>query len=214
MSKTLGQYTADDLAGLQIDLMSKLRKGNLLYEEIKWFNNLSDTERSFLFKKHARSRSVLKLITKAMDLTISATDERKICNTGMDVFAYIYDKFTDHSHSYEPTKTKPMVVDVYNLIEEATYTEIYSYFYRDLNSLCLTQSQIISFTETHKTLPSDYARQIHFLYRADNQFFVAFIDRIDENKGMPRIFQRPLGDTLTWMGKSQDQFVIPRFTTV
>ena len=40
-TKTLEQNTAQDFAGLQIDQLSKLRNGNITFEQVKWFNNLT-----------------------------------------------------------------------------------------------------------------------------------------------------------------------------
>jgi hypothetical protein len=50
-TKTLEQNTAQDFAGLQINVLQKLRTGNMTYEQFDWFSNISYEKREKLMGK-------------------------------------------------------------------------------------------------------------------------------------------------------------------
>lgn len=50
-TKTLEQISAQDLAGLQVDLLQRLRSGNMSWEQIDWFRGLSFEKREKLMGK-------------------------------------------------------------------------------------------------------------------------------------------------------------------
>ena len=64
--KTLEQKSADSLAGLQIDLLQRLRNGNMSFEQIEWFKNLRFEQREKLMGKI--------VITKNPKIEIADTD--------------------------------------------------------------------------------------------------------------------------------------------
>lgn len=63
-TKTLEQNSAQDFAGLQVDQLQKLRNGNMTFEQVKWFNNLSFEQREKLIGKLVKSEHLkMKLIS-------------------------------------------------------------------------------------------------------------------------------------------------------
>lgn len=54
-TKTLEQNSAQDFAGLQVDQLQKLRNGNMTFEQVKWFTNLSFEQREKLMGKLVKS---------------------------------------------------------------------------------------------------------------------------------------------------------------
>jgi hypothetical protein len=54
-NKTLEQNSAQDLAGLQVDILQKLRNGNMSWEQIDWFKNLSFEKREELMGKSIKN---------------------------------------------------------------------------------------------------------------------------------------------------------------
>ncbi len=50
-NKTFEQKSAQDLAGLQVDLLQRLRSGNMSWEQIDWFRGLSFEKREKLMGK-------------------------------------------------------------------------------------------------------------------------------------------------------------------
>lgn len=50
MSKNI-EVDAAKLAGLQIDMLQKLRDGQMTIKQMEWFNNLSNDERDYLLEK-------------------------------------------------------------------------------------------------------------------------------------------------------------------
>jgi hypothetical protein len=54
-TKTLEQNTAQDFAGLQINVLQKLRTGNMTYEQFDWFANISYENREKLMGKSVKT---------------------------------------------------------------------------------------------------------------------------------------------------------------
>lgn len=68
-NKTLEQNSAQSLAGLQVDLLQKLRDGNMSFKQLEWFKNLTFEEREELINKLAEAKyQKTKLITKGIEI--------------------------------------------------------------------------------------------------------------------------------------------------
>ena len=87
MGKSLQQNSADTLAGLQIDYLSKLRSGSLSLQQAKWWNNLLFEQRELVMGK---APSNLKLLTEGTGFVIDETDGSKKFLTS-DTFGNISD---------------------------------------------------------------------------------------------------------------------------
>lgn len=85
-TKTLEQNTAQDFAGLQIDQLSKLRNGNITFEQVKWFNNLSFEQREALMGKQPEKVAILKLISGVHEIAIETCDGTQTIAAAKETF--------------------------------------------------------------------------------------------------------------------------------
>lgn len=97
MKKIIGAEAAT-LAGLQIDMLQRLRSGNLQLEHMKWFLNLRTEERETLFKKSKKKEKDNNIISiprnrfnptefigKGWSIIAEETDTRSIDLTELDL---------------------------------------------------------------------------------------------------------------------------------
>jgi len=111
--KTLEQKSAQELAGLQVDLLQRLRNGNMSWEQIDWFRNLSFEEREASMDKQSEMVLYLKLLSGAETLTLDALDGKETLVNAKEVFSTgIDDHFNNWGTNKPGIATKGQVVDV------------------------------------------------------------------------------------------------------
>jgi ABC-type antimicrobial peptide transport system ATPase subunit len=74
-TKTLEQNSAQDLAGLQVDILQKLRTGNMSWEQIDWFKNLSFEKREKLIGKSISNIEHPKMKLQNSNIVVDALTE-------------------------------------------------------------------------------------------------------------------------------------------
>jgi hypothetical protein len=177
MDKNINAETADKLAGLQIDFLQKYRKDKITLEEFEKFLNLSQPERRKalgLNKENVSGNSILRLLSTESSLVIKATDGKRFLAKAKNTFKSFVDadfknwELDKISHATADTPT-----NVYEMITDATFVQIFGSLSDDLDKLCLTQDQIEEFCLTH----SDHLRAdgyaTLFLFKENENFFVA-----------------------------------------
>lgn len=113
------------------------------------------------------------------DLTIPATTGERLLSQLKDLFlGGIDEDFSNYGCNVSGEAKPETLVDVYELVENATFQQIFGDQDADLNQLCLTQDQIATFVENHHDYlhPKGYAT--FFLFKVKNEegeeeFFVA-----------------------------------------
>ena len=149
-TKTLEQNTAQDFAGLQIDQLSKLRNGNITFEQVKWFNNLTFEQREALMGKQPEMVLYLSLLSGAETLMLDALDGKETLATAEEVFTGGIDGNVKNFGINKPgIATKEQAVDVHELIKDGTFAQMFDSLGTDLNKLCLAQARIKNFCKKH-----------------------------------------------------------------
>ncbi len=166
-TKTLEKNTAQDFAELQIDQLSKLRNGNITFEQVKWFNNLSFEQREVLMCKQPVKAPILKLISEAHEIVIEACDGSEIIETIEEAFR---SGMRGTNKVSAPTEKTP--VQVYEMVKDATLAQIFGSLGIDLDKLCLTQHQIKTFCEVHKEWLRKDEYNTFFLSKVGEEFLV------------------------------------------
>ncbi len=175
-TKTLEQNTAQDFAGLQIDQLQKLRNGNITYEQVKWFNNLSYEQRQQLMGKQPEKAAILKCISEAQEIFIETCDGTKTIATAKETFKSGIDSDFKNWDTNKPgNSTQKTSVQVRELVKDATFAQMFGSLGTDLDKLCLTQHQIKLFCEVHKDWLRKDGYATFFLFKVDEQFFVAYV---------------------------------------
>lgn len=212
---------ATRLAGLQINQLQKYCAGQLTLDELEWWLNLTCEKRSRLMDGEAKPpthasprnpRSILAPLYEGEEIVIGETD-------GKETFAkaqYVFDGYLDQNFERWGTdkpseKTKAQRVASYKMREDANFTEIFGSFGRDLNALCLTQSQIIQFCVNHRTRLRQDGWSTFFLFKVEQEkgpeYFVAGI-RVYEPLLWALVFR--FAYSIVWHADDRRRLVFPQ----
>ena len=176
-TKTLEQNSAQKFAGLQIDLLQKLRNGNMEIAQFEWFNNLTFEQRQRIMNE--QKMGLIKLISGEETLILDAVDGSQTIYTSR-MFHRIDDILTGGNARMHGVSTKETNVQVYELQKSATPLQMFSCLMNDLSRLCLTQHQIENFISKYKSWLSDEHGNTFFLFESNSTIFLACIVRVDD----------------------------------
>ena len=113
----------------------------------------------------------MKLLKK--DLKIKATSGKLIKDS--DLFSYIDSDFKNWNLN-EVKESKEINISVYEMNKNSTFKDIFESISTNLDSLAMTQGQIIEFCKNHKDeLVKNYIRNF-FLFKNNDDFFVAYVN--------------------------------------
>lgn len=119
-------------------------------------------------------RGCLKLISGAETLTLDATDGTEtIAQAGSTFNGYLDSDFRNWKLDVASQPTKEQKVSVHEMIEDGTFAKIYNGLSSNLDSLCLTQAQIINFVKKHRKWLRTDGYGTFFLFKRGEEFFVA-----------------------------------------
>ncbi len=116
----------------------------------------------------------LKLISGAECLEIEATDGSETIDKARDVFTtgYIDSDFKNYGCNVAAHPTEKTSVQVYEMIKDGTFAEIFGGLSTDLNKLCLTQAQIIAFVKKHRKWLRTEGYATFFPFKVGDEVFV------------------------------------------
>ncbi len=209
-TKTLEQNTAQDFAGLQIDQLSKLRNGNITFEQVKWFNNLTFEQREALMGKQPEKVLYLKLLSGAETLMLDALDGKETLATAKETFPSGIDgDFKNWGTNKPGIATKEQAVDVHELVKDGTFAQMFGSLGTDLDKLCLTQAQIKNFCKKHPQWLRQNGYATFFLFKVEDQFFVA---NVNVDSGGLRVDVFRFGSDRVWNTENSHRVVVPQLT--
>lgn len=207
-TKTLEQNSAQDFAGLQVDQLQKLRNGNITFEQVKWFNNLSFEQREKLINKHPEMVIYLELLSGAETLMIDVCDGKETLAEARDVFqAGVDGDFVKWGLNKESTSTKEAPVEVHQLVKDATFAQMFGSLGTDLDKLCLTQHQIKNFCKKYSNWLRTGSNSTFFLFKVADQFFVA---GVEVRSDVLRVYVYRFRDDNVWGIKYGHLLVLPQ----
>lgn len=123
-----------------------------------------------------KENKVLKLISGGKSVIIGATDGTETLASATDLFSYISPDFKNWGCDKVEPVTPEVAVEVYEQTKDATYPRIFGSIDQNLDRLVLTTPQIKSFVLNNAKdyfLESEEWTCFRFLFKADNEFFVA-----------------------------------------
>ena len=95
---------------------------------------------------------ILRSLAISEKLYLSELDGRAIIAKAEDVFkSWIDFDFQNWGLNKESKVTPEIEVQIYEMVKNANFKDIFTSLSDDLDSLCLTQSQIIDFCEKHRS---------------------------------------------------------------
>ena len=208
--KTLEQNTAQDFAGLQVDQLQKLRNGNMTFEQVKWFNNLSFEQREALMGKQPELELILKLISESHEIIIETCDGSQTIANAKETFKSGIDgDFKNWGLNKAGSSTQKTPVQVHEMTKDATFAQMFGSLGTDLDKLCLTQHQIKTFCEVHKEWLRKDGYATFFLFKVDEQFFVA---NVRVNSGGLNVYVLRFEGGRVWLAGGARRVVVPQLT--
>lgn len=123
-----------------------------------------------------------------------------------DVFTeWIDSDFKNYGLSEKTSKSDAMDMSVMELTENGTFKDIFNSFGVSLDSLVVTQGQVIEFA---KTLEKGDMYDYFFLLKKDSDFFVADVGFSSGERLGVRVYQ--LSDDYVWRAGCQHRIVVPQ----
>ena len=164
-----------------------------------------------LFEENKTSKenpSITQLISSNEKLMIEALDGKEYIFNAKKIFkSYIDSDFKNLGLNQSGSVTAETLVDVSEIVENATFTQIFTSITTDLDKLVLTQNQIIRFCEKHPTWLRQDGYGTFFLIKENNEYFVVhvyvFSDSLD-------VYVYRLGSDDVWGGGCRRRVVSPQ----
>jgi len=156
-----------------------------------------------------RSNKFLWLISGGVSLTVDAVDGTEILADAKDVFSGGIDSDFINWEADEPDRsTVETPVDVYEMTQDATFSQMFGDLSSDVRRLCLTQHQIKNFVKKHRSWLRTEGYATFFLFESKGYFFVAVV-LFDSRGGLfVRVLQ--FEDSHVWDAGIRHRLVVPR----
>ncbi|MCX6719399.1 MAG: hypothetical protein NTZ38_03440, partial [Candidatus Taylorbacteria bacterium] len=151
----------------------------------------------------------VKLIFGAETLELDETDGQATIAKAKDTFpGWIDPDFREYGCDVESESTKKTQVTVHEMIKDGTFARIFNGMSDDLNSLCLTQPQIIQFVEKHKKWLRTDGYATFFLFKVGEEIFVALVYFGDV--GELEVCAYRFSDGRVWHAEYRHRVVVPQ----
>jgi len=126
--------------------------------------------------KSSDSSVLNRLSSSGEKIMLEANDGKsKIYGNGKIFKLYIDDDFKNWGLNKNSQTTAETLVDVYEIIKDAKFAEIFTSLNCDLNKLVMTQAQIVRFCEKHPTWLRQDGNATLFLIKENDEYFVVLV---------------------------------------
>lgn len=145
--------------------------------------------------------------TLNQNIKLKATKGKETIVRADDVFTrYIDSDFENYGTDKKGVATEDMEMAVLEQDKNGTLKEIFVSIHKDLDSMVMTQEQIITFCKDHKELlhPTWYT---FFLFKSNNEFFVA---RVYVSSGGLGVCVYRFSRDSVWFADRRRRFVVPQ----
>lgn len=152
---------------------------------------------------------IVKLISGAETLELDETDGKATIAKAKDTFpGWIDPDFKEYGYDVKSEPTKKTQVSVHEMIKDGTFAQIFGGMSDDLNSLCLTQPQIIQFVQKHRKWLRTEGYGTFFLFKVGIEFFVANVSFSDD--GQLEVYVNRFSHDSVWHAEYRHRIVIPQ----
>lgn len=177
-----------------------------------WSNNGQAMQRAFLsvLAPQQKENQFLKLISGDKSLVLDAVNGTEILAEAKEIFAYIDSNFRKWKADEKGPATKETPVQVYEMAQDADFSQMFGSLSSEVRKLCLTQGQIIGFVRKYRNWlwPDDCAT--FFFFETNNNFFVACV-RIGSD-GLLRVSVGRFERAGVWGAGCRRRLVVPQRT--
>jgi hypothetical protein len=117
----------------------------------------------------------LRLLSKNEPLVLPRADGKETLGQAREVFRYIDRNFEHWNCNTAGLPTKETVVQVYEMVRNSTFQEMFGSFAIPIDSLALTQAQIKQFARLYPNWLKKGGNGTFFLFKVCNKFFVSAV---------------------------------------
>jgi hypothetical protein len=154
---------------------------------------------------------ILRCISVGEQIVIGATTGAKTITSATDVFTWGIDPDFKNWGLDVPGEAKPETpVQVSEMVRDGDYRTIYGSIGQDLNTLRFTQEQIIAFVRDHKKWLRTGGYATFFLFKVENEFFVANVGSNDDGRPDASVLRFSSGRV--WDAGIRHRIVLPQLT--
>ncbi|MEI6238565.1 MAG: hypothetical protein WCP15_03470 [bacterium] len=167
------------------------------------------------------AKCITRIIPGAESLGFDGTDGKENIAQSVDLFKAGIDRdFTNWGCDVPSDPTAPLNVTVHEMVENGNFMEIFGGINKNLNHLCLTQSQIIQFVQKHRKWLRTDGCATFFLFKVvfdkgtpqeREEFFVA--DVYFGDRGQLTVGVRRFSNDNVWYGGSRHRVVVPQIVS-
>ncbi len=153
----------------------------------------------------------LKLISGEETILIGPTDGKSAIAEAKDVFtSYIDYHFLSYGSDIKSKPSGPTNIEVYELVRDGNFYQIFTGARSNLDSLCLEQSQIIEFARHQRKWLRTDGDATFFLYKVRGEYFVASV--FFDGYSRLRVSAHKLGFGHIWCAGFRHRVVVPQLT--
>ncbi len=151
----------------------------------------------------------LRLISESEVLTLDPTDGTEVIAEASRLFSGCLDpNFKYWKTDVKGSPTTVQGIQVFEMTKDGAFEEIYGGLRMDLNTLCLTQGQIIGSVQKYQDWFCKDGYSTFFLFKVGDEFFV--ICAHNYSNGFPKANLYRLSYNYVWWAKYRARFVIPQ----
>ncbi len=173
--------------------------------------------RDIAIKEIKKGGNILKFLAISEKLSLSKSDGQATIVKAEDVFkSWIDSDFQNWGLNKESKATPETEIEVYEMVKDATFKEIFISLSDDLDSLCFTQSQIIDFCKKHRNHLRQDGDATLFLTKKDfgkpvteDNLFVVYVD-VDSH-GL-NVFVDHFDGAGVWSADDRHRLVVPKLS--
>ncbi|MEK7118452.1 MAG: hypothetical protein AAB869_02470 [Patescibacteria group bacterium] len=155
---------------------------------------------------------VLMRMFEGEEIVLTATSGTRTIAEARHVFTGFLDSnFTNWGLDVpaKPTSTTP--VAVHEMLNDASFKDIFGDFSQNLDDLCFTQDQIVSFVENHHAQLRGNGYATLFLFKVGGEYFVAFVSRGSGGRLSVGVCRFSYGNV--WYAGLRHRVVVPQLGT-
>jgi len=188
--------------GIALDVLNRLNSG----DASAWAGRFAEVVQQGLPSSEVYLRKI------SGDVTIPATTGARTIAQAKKTFpGYIDSDFANWGLNVPSPSTPDTSVEVHEQVKDGTFATIFGSLGKNLDDLCFTQGQNISFVEVHPELLHPEGYGTFFLFKVNGEYFVAGVDRRSGGRLQAYVYRFSFDDV--WYAEYRSRFVFPQLGT-
>ena len=194
-------------------IVSSIKKNEVTAEEIQAVigkpGQVFELLNSLFVKDQSKQNdAILSLLSIFETLVLEDLDGKATIANAKNTFkSYLDSNFKNWRLNNKGNATKETPIQVYEMVKDATFSQMFNSLSSDLDSLCLTQNQIIRFCEKYPSHLRQDGYATFFLFKESGEYFVA---SVFVRSGGLRVFVSRFESADVWDAEGRHRLVVPQ----